>query len=259
MLEIKGAARTFYAGTSDERHALAGIDLTLNEGDFCVVIGSNGAGKSSLLNAVAGKLKLDHGSILIDGQDVTRLPVHRRARFISRVFQDPMLGTAPTMTVAENMLLADLRGRTPRLVPGLTAERQAVYRDRLVILNLGLEDRLDAPVGLLSGGQRQSLSLIMAVSNKPRLLLLDEHTAALDPKTAATVMDATIRAIAEFGLTVLMVTHNMSHALECGNRLIMMDSGHFQLQVATPEKDTLTVPDLIERFHVKSDRMLLQA
>jgi putative ABC transport system ATP-binding protein len=236
MLEIKGAARTFYAGTSDERHALAGIDLTLNEGDFCVVIGSNGAGKSSLLNAVAGKLKLDHGSILIDGQDV-----------------------APTMTVAENMLLADLRGRTPRLVPGLTAERQAVYRDRLVILNLGLEDRLDAPVGLLSGGQRQSLSLIMAVSNKPRLLLLDEHTAALDPKTAATVMDATIRAIAEFGLTVLMVTHNMSQALACGNRLIMMDSGHFQLQVATPEKDTLTVPDLIERFHVKSDRMLLQA
>ena len=259
MLEVKGAARTFYPGTSDERRALAGVDLTLNEGDFCVVIGSNGAGKSSLLNAVAGKLKLDRGSILIDGQDVTRLPVHRRARFISRVFQDPMLGTAPTMTVAENMLLADLRGQTPRLVPGLTAERLAAYRDRLAILNLGLEDRLEAPVGLLSGGQRQSLSLIMAVSNSPRLLLLDEHTAALDPKTAATVMDATIRAIAEFGLTVLMVTHNMSQALECGNRLIMMDSGRFQLQVTTPEKDTLTVPDLIERFHVKSDRILLQA
>ena len=259
MLSVKGARKTFYAGTLDERRALDDLDLTLADGDFCVVIGSNGAGKSTLLNAIAGKQRLDAGSVTIDGVDVTALPVHRRARYIARVFQDPMIGTAPTMTIAENMLLAELRGRRLRLAHGLTQRRRQTYRDRLALLGLGLENRIDAPVGVLSGGQRQSLSLIMAVTTEPRILLLDEHTAALDPKTADTVMQATIRAIAEFHLTVLMVTHNMEHAVRYGNRLIMMDRGAVHLEVAMPEKAGYTVDSLIERFHVKTDRMVLQA
>jgi putative ABC transport system ATP-binding protein len=259
MLTVRSACKTFHAGTPDERRALRSVDITLGEGDFCIVIGSNGAGKSTLLNAVAGKQRLDSGAIAIDGNDVTALPVHHRARFIARVFQDPMVGTAPSMTVAENLLLAELRGKPTRLMPGLTAGRRAAYRQRLADLGLELENRLDAPVGLLSGGQRQSLALLMAVSTKPRLLLLDEHTAALDPRTADAVMRTTVEAIAAHRLTVLMVTHNMSHAVAYGDRLIMMDQGRIHLEIGGTEKQRVTVASLIERFHVKTDRMVLQA
>jgi putative tryptophan/tyrosine transport system ATP-binding protein len=259
MLVVSNARKTFHAGTPDERRALAGIDVRLEEGDFCIVIGSNGAGKSTLLNAVAGKQRLDSGTVSIDGEDVSGLPVHRRARFIARVFQDPMVGTAPSMTIAENLLLAELRGKPARLKRGLTRERRQAYRDRLASLGLDLERRLDAPVASLSGGQRQSLALLMAVSTNPRLLLLDEHTAALDPRTADAVMRATVEAISEHRLTALMVTHNMSHAVSYGNRLIMMDQGAIHLEIAGPEKKRVTINDLISRFHVKSDRMVLQA
>ena len=259
MLTISDARKTFHPGTPDERRALAGVDLTLNEGDFCIVIGSNGAGKSTLLNAVAGKQRLDWGKVIIDGIDVTDFAVHERARFISRVFQDPMTGTAPSMTVAENLLLAELRGKPARLLPGLTKERRHTYRGRLQSLGLEIEDRLDAPVGLLSGGQRQSLALLMAVSTSPRLLLLDEHTAALDPRTADAVMRMTVEAIARHRLTVLMVTHNMSHAVAYGDRLIMMDEGRIHLEIGGAEKKRVTIESLISRFHVKTDRIVLQA
>ena len=259
MLSVRGACKTFHSGTPDERRALVEVDLTLAEGDFCIVIGSNGAGKSTLLNAVAGKQKLDSGKIVIDGKDVTALPVHQRARFIARVFQDPMVGTAPTMTVAENLLLAELRGKRTRLIPGLTAERRRAYCERLASLALDLEERLDAPVGLLSGGQRQSLALLMAVSTRPRLLLLDEHIAALDPRTADAVMHTTVEAIARHRLTVMMVTHNMSHAVAYGDRLVMMDQGKIHLEIGGAEKRRATVESLIDRFHVKTDRIVLQA
>lgn len=259
MLAVSNARKTFHAGTPDERRALGGVNVKLDEGDFCIVIGSNGAGKSTLLNAVAGKQRLDSGTVSIDGEDVSGLPVHRRARFIARVFQDPMVGTAPSMTIAENLLLAELRGKPARLKRGLTRERRQAYRERLAGLGLDLERRLDAPVALLSGGQRQSLALLMAVSTSPRLLLLDEHTAALDPRTAEAVMRATVDAIAERRLTALMVTHNMSHAVSYGNRLIMMDQGAVHLEIAGAEKKKVTVDDLISRFQVKSDRMVLQA
>ena len=259
MLSVRGACKTFHAGTPDERRALVEVDLTLAEGDFCIVIGSNGAGKSTLLNAVAGKQKLDSGKIVIDGKDVTALPVHQRARFIARVFQDPMVGTAPTMTVAENLLLAELRGKRTRLIPGLTAERRRAYCERLASLALDLEERLDAPVGLLSGGQRQSLALLMAVSTRPRLLLLDEHIAALDPRTADAVMHTTVEAIARHRLTVMMVTHNMTHAVAYGDRLVMMDQGKIHLEIGGAEKRRATVESLIDRFHVKTDRIVLQA
>jgi putative ABC transport system ATP-binding protein len=259
MLTIRDARKVFHPGTADERRALAGVDLTLAEGDFCIVIGSNGAGKSTLLNAVAGKQRLDWGTIIIDGIDVTDSAVHERARYIARVFQDPMTGTAPAMTVAENLLLAELRGKPARLLPGLTAERRRAYRERLATLGLELEGRLDAPVSLLSGGQRQSLALLMAVSTNPRLLLLDEHTAALDPRTADAVMRSTVAAIAAHKLTVLMVTHNMSHAVAYGDRLVMMDQGRVHLEIGGAEKKRVTVESLISRFHVKTDRMVLQA
>lgn len=259
MLTVKDARKVFHPGTADERRALAGIDLTLDQGDFCIVIGSNGAGKSTLLNAIAGKQRLDWGHIIIDGHDVTDDAVHERARFIARVFQDPMTGTAPTMTVAENLLLAELRGKPARLVPGLSQARRRAYRDRLATLGLDLEDRLDAPVSLLSGGQRQPLALLMAVSSEPRLLLLDEHTAALDPRTADAVMKTTVETVAERKLTVLMVTHNMSHAVAYGDRLIMMDQGKIHLEIGGAEKKRVTVESLINRFHVKTDRIVLQA
>lgn len=258
MLCVSDARKIFYAGTADERRALDGVDLTLEQGDFCVVIGSNGAGKSSLLNAVSGKLPLDEGRIEINGDDLTRLPVHRRAAHIARVFQDPMIGTAPSMSVAENMLLAELRGHRPRLVPGLTAKRRAAFKERLAVVGLGLEERLDTQVGLLSGGQRQSLSLVMAVSTKPDLLLLDEHTAALDPRTADLVMQATVAAIKAYGLTALMVTHNMQHAVDYGNRLIMMDAGRIRLSLAGADKVDVSVENLIGRFHEKADWIMLQ-
>lgn len=257
MLSIKQLCKTFYPGTPDEKIALDHVDLELDTGSFCVVIGSNGAGKSTLLNAISGKLTVDDGTIALDGQDIGLLPVHQRARLLARVFQDPMIGTAPGMSIEENLLLAELRASRRRLKFGLTASRRRLFRDRLALLGLGLEDRLDARVELLSGGQRQALSLIMAVSTNPQLLLLDEHTAALDPRTAGLVMEATVRAVAEFGLTTLMVTHNMHHAIEYGDRLIMMEAGRIKLGLGAEEKRDLTVEELVARFQIADDKILL--
>ncbi len=257
MLEVKDARQVFFRGLPDEKVALNGVCLSLSKGDFAIVIGSNGAGKSTLLNAIAGAQKLESGRILINGDDVTLMPVHRRAGHVARVFQDPMRGTAAAMTIAENMLLAEMRRARSRLRIGLTAERRKKYREQLSYLGLGLEDRLETPVSLLSGGQRQSLSLVMAVSDQPDVLLLDEHTAALDPRTADLVLKATLRAVNALGLTTLMVTHNMQHAIDFGNRIIMLDAGKVVLQLTGEEKAKATVPELINYFSVKSDRMLL--
>ena len=257
MVEISGLCKTFNSRQIDEKLALDRLDLSLETGAFAVVIGSNGAGKSTLLNALAGSVTPDSGRIVIAGEDVTRLPVHLRARRVARVFQDAMLGTAAGMTVAENMLLADLRGQPRRLRPGLDRQRLERYRERLSLLGLGLEDRLDTRIDLLSGGQRQAVSLIMAVSSAPDLLLLDEHTAALDPKTAALVMQATVKAIGATGLTTLMVTHNMQHAIDHGDRIVMLDAGRVRLEIRGPQKAGLTIPDLVQRFTTKSDSLLL--
>ena len=257
MLEIRSARKVFYRGQPDEKVALDGLSLSLPTGGFAVVIGSNGAGKSSMLNAISGALTLDSGQILINGDDVTSVPVHKRAMRLARVFQDPMRGTAASMTVAENMLLAELRARRRTLRHGLNAARLAAYRERLAVLGLGLESRLDTKVELLSGGQRQSLSLIMAVGGSPELLLLDEHTAALDPRTADIVMKATVRAVEELKLTTLMVTHNMQHAVDYGDRVVMLDAGRVRLEISGEEKARTTVADLIGHFSVKTDRMLL--
>jgi putative ABC transport system ATP-binding protein len=257
MLEIQSARKVFYKGQADEKIALDGLNLSLKTGEFGVVIGSNGAGKSSMLNAISGSLVLDSGKVLINGDDVTPMPVHKRAARLARVFQDPMRGTAASMTVAENMLLAELRAKTRSLRPGLNAARLASYKERLAVLGLGLENRLNTKVELLSGGQRQSLSLIMAVGGSPELLLLDEHTAALDPRTADIVMQATIRTVEALKLTTLMVTHNMQHAVDFGDRVIMLDAGKMRLEIAGDEKANVTVTDLIGHFSVKTDRMLL--
>lgn len=257
MLHVSHAKKVFFANTPDERTALDDVSLDLRAGEFCVVIGTNGAGKSSLLNAISGKLSLDRGTVAINGENVTALPPVRRSRWIARVFQDPMVGTAPAMTIAENMLLAELRGGRHRLRSGVDDARRGRYRDCLAVLGLGLEDRLDTKVSLLSGGQRQSLSLLMAVSSEPALLLLDEHTAALDPRTAGIVMQATVNAIEAFGLTALMVTHNMEHAITFGSRIIMLDRGRIVLDLDGDHKSSLTVASLVEEFHVANDRMLL--
>lgn len=257
MLEIQSARKIFYKGQADEKIALDGLSLKLATGEFAVVIGSNGAGKSSMLNAISGALPLDVGKVLINGDDVTDMPVHKRAARLARVFQDPMKGTAASMTVAENMLLADLRSTRRRLRRGLNAKRLAQYRERLSLLGLGLENRLDTRVELLSGGQRQSLSLIMAVGGDPELLLLDEHTAALDPRTADIVMQATVRAVEALKLTTLMVTHNMQHAVDFGHSVIMLDAGKLRLEISGEEKTKVTVPHLIGHFAVKTDRMML--
>ncbi|MBS0509011.1 MAG: ABC transporter ATP-binding protein [Proteobacteria bacterium] len=257
MLEVRDAHKVFYRGKADEKVALNHLNLKLNSGEFGIIIGSNGAGKSTMLNAISGALSLDSGSVAIGGEDVTQLPVHLRAARVTRVFQDPMKGTAASMTIAENMLLAELRDQRRTLRPGLTAARRELYRERLSTLKLGLEDRLDARVDLLSGGQRQSLSLVMAVSTSPQLLLLDEHTAALDPRTADLVMAATVRAVEAFKLTVLMVTHNMQHAIDYGHRVFMLDAGRVKLEIGPDEKRGITVPDLIAHFSTKTDRMLL--
>lgn len=259
MLEIDSARKTFFAGTPDEKIALDGLSLHLVKGDFAIVIGSNGAGKSTMLNAISGALPLDSGTIKIADDDVTRMPVHDRARHVARVFQDPMKGTAAGMTIAENMLLAELRQTRPRLRPGLSAMRKAGYREQLSYLKLGLEDRLDTQVSLLSGGQRQSLSLIMAAMGEPDLLLLDEHTAALDPRTASLVLDATLRAVEALKLTTLMVSHNMQHAVDYGNRILMLDSGKIKLDISGEDKARASVASLTDHFSVKTDRMLLGA
>lgn len=248
MLELCGIEKVFHAGTVNERVALAGVDLRLNDGDFVTVIGGNGAGKSTLLNAVAGTFPIDRGQILIDGKDITRLPEHARARFLGRVFQDPMMGTAPTMQIVENLALAARRGKRRSLRWGISKGEQEKYHELLADLGLGLEDRMTTRVGLLSGGQRQALTLLMATLVRPRLLLLDEHTAALDPKTAANVLSLTDRLVSEQGLTALMITHNMRDALAHGNRLIMMDGGRVVLDVCGEEKKALTVESLLDRF-----------
>ena len=248
MLDLHSIYKTFNAGTVNEKTALNGLNLHLNEGDFVTVIGGNGAGKSTMLNAVAGTWFVDEGKITIDDIDVTKLPEHKRAKYLGRVFQDPMTGTAATMQIEENMALAARRGMTRSLKAGITAKEREFYREQLKILGLGLEDRLTSKVGLLSGGQRQALTLLMATLKKPRLLLLDEHTAALDPKTAAKVLETTDKIVNSEHLTTLMITHNMRDAIAHGNRLIMMNNGRVILNISGEEKKKLTVEDLLIKF-----------
>ena len=248
MLDVQAIYKTFNAGTVNEKTALNGVSLHLNEGDFVTVIGGNGAGKSTLLNAVAGVWPVDAGTITINGVDVTHLAEHKRAKYIGRVFQDPMMGTAATMQIEENLALAKRRGKRRTLRPGITKAERDEYRDLLRLLDLGLEDRLTSKVGLLSGGQRQALTLLMASLVKPKLLLLDEHTAALDPKTAAKVLDATEKIVQRDHLTTLMITHNMRDAIAHGNRLIMMYEGNIALDISGEDKKKLTVEDLLAKF-----------
>ena len=261
MLEVKNIYKTFNPGTVNEKHALNGVSLELKEGDFVTVIGSNGAGKSTLLNAIAGLWMIDSGSICIDGNDITRLPDYKRARYIGRVFQDQMQGSAATMQIEENMALAARRGKKRTLRKGICQSEREKYREMLKELNLGLEERLTSKVGLLSGGQRQALTLLMATMEKPRLLLLDEHTAALDPKTAAKVLELTEKLVNENHLTTFMVTHNMRDALKYGNRLIMMCDGKIIFDVEGEEKKKLEVKDLLEKFNtaggIVPDSMML--
>ena len=248
MLEIKNVSKTFNPGTINEKKALMDLSLTLKDGDFVTVIGGNGAGKSTLLNAVAGVWPVDSGSILLDGEDITALPEHRRAKYIGRVFQDPMMGTAPNMQMEENLALALRRGQKRGLRWGVTKAERQEYREKLKTLGLGLEDRMTVKVGLLSGGQRQALTLLMASLRKPKLLLLDEHTAALDPATAAKVLELSDQIVEENGLTALMITHNMTDAIKHGNRLIMMDQGRIILDIEGEDKKHLTKKDLMDKF-----------
>ena len=252
MLDLHSIYKTFNAGTVNEKTALNGLNLHLNEGDFVTVIGGNGAGKSTMLNAVAGTWFVDEGKITIDDIDVTKLPEHKRAKYLGRVFQDPMTGTAATMQIEENMALAARRGMTRSLKAGITAKEREFYREQLKILGLGLEDRLTSKVGLLSGGQRQALTLLMATLKKPRLLLLDEHTAALDPKTADIIMELTGKIVAEKHLTTIMVTHNLRFAVEYGNRLLMMHQGHAVMDKKGEEKANTKVDDILDMFNAIS-------
>ena len=263
MLDVKNIYKTFNAGTVNQKTALNGASLHLAPGDFVTVIGGNGAGKSTLLNAVAGTWLVDEGSITIDGIDVTHLPEHKRAKYIGRVFQDPMMGTAATMQIEENLALALRRGKPRTLKIGITNKEREDYKEMLKILDLGLEERLTSKVGLLSGGQRQALTLLMATLVKPKLLLLDEHTAALDPKTAAKVLDATQKIVERDNLTTLMITHNMRDAITYGNRLVMMHEGRIVVDVSGEEKKHLTVEQLLNLFSqasgsdVVNDKLLL--
>lgn len=263
MLRISEITKTFNAGTINEKAALRGLSLELEEGDFVTVIGGNGAGKSTMLNAIAGVWPVDSGSISIDNVDVTRLPEHKRAKYLGRVFQDPMTGTAAGMQIEENLALAARRGGRRGLRQGITHKERELYREKLEILGLGLEERMTAKVGLLSGGQRQALTLLMASLKKPKVLLLDEHTAALDPKTAKKVLDLTEQIIETDHLTALMITHNMKDALRLGNRLVMMHEGRIIYDVRGEEKAKLDVPDLLDKFDQVSggefanDRMML--
>ncbi|MCD8357669.1 MAG: ABC transporter ATP-binding protein [Oscillospiraceae bacterium] len=263
MFEIRNIHKTFNPGTINAKTALNGLSLTLADGDFVTVIGGNGAGKSTMLNAVAGVFPVDSGSILIDGTDVTDLPEYRRAALLGRVFQDPMMGTAPTMSIEENLALAVRRGQKRGLKWGISNTERALFRERLETLGLGLENRLSAKVGLLSGGQRQALTLLMASLKEPKLLLLDEHTAALDPKTAAKVLELSDQIVQEHHLTTLMVTHNMRDAIAHGNRLIMLDAGRVVVDVSGEQKQRLTPQELVELFSKASgsdevnDKLLL--
>ncbi|MVA96561.1 ATP-binding cassette domain-containing protein [Nitratireductor sp. CAU 1489] len=257
MLTATGLRKTFNAGTTNARIALDGVSLSLDEGDFAVIIGGNGAGKSTFLNSVAGEVTVDEGTLAIAGRDVTALPTHRRAGLVSRVFQDPLAGSAGPMTIEENMALASRRGLPSRLRFALGGKRRETYRQMLRVFGLGLENRLTHKVELLSGGQRQSLALAMAILTTPKLLLLDEHCAALDPKTAETVMQATLAAVENQRLTALMVTHNMQHAIDYGNRLVMMMDGRVVFEARGDDKKNLTIEQLVERFHLVDDKMLL--
>ncbi|WP_456108471.1 ABC transporter ATP-binding protein [Roseburia hominis] len=248
MLKIDNIKKTFNPGTINEKVALNGVNLSLEEGDFVTVIGGNGAGKSTTLNAIAGVWPVDSGKIYIGGDDVTRLSEYKRAKYLGRVFQDPMTGTATTMSIEENMAIAARRGQSRGLSLGITKKERDIYREMLATLDLGLDDRLSSKVGLLSGGQRQAITLLMASIQKPRLLLLDEHTAALDPKTAAKVLEISDKIIADHHLTAMMVTHNMKDAIAHGNRLIMMHEGRVILNIAGEEKKKLTVEDLLHQF-----------
>lgn len=248
MLKITDLQKTFNPGTINAKTALNGLNLNLKDGDFVTVIGGNGAGKSTMLNAIAGVWKPDYGAIEIDGVDVTNMPEHKRAQFLGRVFQDPMKGTSPDMEIAENLAIAARRGIKRKLVWGVRKAEREQYSQLLATLELGLEDRLSAKVGLLSGGQRQAVTLLMATLKRPKLLLLDEHTAALDPKTAAKVLELTDRIVTESKLTTLMITHNMKDAITYGNRLIMMHEGHIIVDVEGEEKKKLTVEDLLNLF-----------
>jgi putative ABC transport system ATP-binding protein len=248
MLEISHVYKTFNQGTVNEKLALDDLTLKLDEGDFVTVIGGNGAGKSTMLNAVAGVWPVDRGQILIDGEDITSLPEHKRAKYIGRVFQDPMTGTAVTMQIDENLALAKRRGKKRGLGANLSKAETAEFKELLKTLDLGLEDRITSKVGLLSGGQRQALTLLMATLERPKLLLLDEHTAALDPKTAAKVLEATERIVQANNLTTLMITHNMKDAIAHGNRLIMMNEGKIILDIRGKEKEQLTVEELLHQF-----------
>ena len=263
MLNIEHLSKTFNPNTVNEKQALLDVNLHMDPGDFITVIGGNGAGKSTLLNSVAGVFPIDKGSIVIDGKDISKMPEHKRAKYIGRVFQDPMLGTAAGMMIEENLAIASRRGKTPGLAWALKDEERAVFKEKLQELDLGLENRLTARVGLLSGGQRQALTLLMATLKRPKLLLLDEHTAALDPKTAEKVLGLTKTVIEKNNLTTLMITHNMRDALRFGNRLIMMDAGRIVVDVNADEKAKLTIKDLLDLFEkaagnaLDTDRMLL--
>ena len=261
MLEITGLKKVFNRGTVNEKVALNGLNITVNDGDFVTVIGGNGAGKSTMLNAICGVFPVDEGKIVLDGNDITALPEYKRAKFLGRVFQDPMMGTSPNMEIQENLALACRRGKSRLLRPGITKAEKELYREHLKRLGLGLEDRMTSKVGLLSGGQRQSLTLLMATLNRPDLLLLDEHTAALDPKTAAKVLALTEEITSEEKLTTIMITHNMKDAIHYGNRLVMMYEGRVVYDVSGEEKSALTVEDLLKKFEqtagMVNDRLIL--
>lgn len=263
MLKISGVTKTFNAGTINEKKALNGVDLHLKQGDFVTVIGGNGAGKSTILNMIAGVYTCDTGSIVLAGEDITSWPEHKRAKLLGRVFQDPMRGTAAAMEIQENLAMAYRRGKKRGLGWGITKEEKEIYMEKLKVLDLGLETRMTSKVGLLSGGQRQALTLLMATLQRPELLLLDEHTAALDPKTAHKVLSITEQIINDQKLTALMVTHNMKDAIRLGNRLIMMHEGRVIYDVEGEEKKNLKVTDLLQKFETASngefanDRMLL--
>ena len=262
MLQLQNITKRFFPGTVNERVALDNLNLTLREGDFVTVIGSNGAGKSTMLNVISGRYTADEGKVIIDGNDVTKAPEHKLATYVSRVFQDPMAGTSPHLTIEENLAIAFQRGQRRGLGMAVTKAKRDIFREALATLELGLEDRLEMRVGMLSGGQRQALSLLMATYVKPSVLLLDEHTAALDPSRAELITRLTGEAVARHNLTTLMVTHNMHQAIELGNRLIMMHEGHVVLEVDAEEKKTITAERLLDEFSkikgaTLSDRTLL--
>ena len=258
MLKLQNIRKTFNPGTVNEKPALCGVDLDLAAGDFATIVGSNGAGKSTLFNAIAGSFMVDSGRIELDGKDITYLAEHRRSQSIGRLFQDPLRGTAPHMTIEENLAIAYLRQSRSRFAvfSRITKADRALFRDQLAQLGMGLEDRMDSPVGLLSGGQRQALTMLMATMVTPKLLLLDEHTAALDPATADKVLDLTRRVVAERHITCLMVTHNMHQALDLGNRTLMMDAGKIVLDISGEERAHMTVDGLLDLFSAKAGRAL---